>query len=110
MRYQTTLPTTPSIQQVHQSIQQTLAHLMQSRHLDDRAEGTFQAARGLLESLPLSTDQFGLACRRLDNARHYLVFTEPGAARYELRLLVSSLKYAAERVRAPRRRRRRTIG
>jgi len=110
MRYQTTSPTAPSIHQVHQSVQQTLGRLMQSRNLDDRTAGTFQAARGLLESLPLSTDQFGLACRRLDNARRYLEFTEPGAARYELRLLASSLKFAADCVREPRRRLRRTIG
>ncbi len=92
MRYQTTTQTAPTIQQVHQSVQQTLRCLMQSRNLDDRTVHTFQATRGLLESLPLSTDEFGLACTRLDNARRYLEFTEPGAARYELRLLASSLK------------------
>jgi hypothetical protein len=41
----------------------------------------------LLETLPLATEYFGLAKRRLLNARHYLDSAEFGAASYELRLL-----------------------
>lgn len=107
MHYQTTPPTAPSIQQVHQSIQRTLGDLMRSRSLDDRTLDTFQAARDMLKSLPLSADEFGLACIRLDNARRYLEFTEPGAAWYELRMLAANLRLGADLVREPRRRMRR---
>ena len=47
--------------------------------------------RQLLEAVPLSTSEFGLATVRLDNAERYLNYGEPGAARYELRLLAGSL-------------------
>ena len=45
----------------------------------------------LLESLPLSTSEYGLAASRLNNARRYLESSERGAARYELRLVAGSL-------------------
>lgn len=45
----------------------------------------------LLESLPLSTSEFDVATRRLNNARRYLASSEQGAARYELRLLIGGL-------------------
>ena len=63
--------------------------------------------RSLRETIPLATNQFGLACTRLQNAQHYLRYTEPGAAWYELRLLASSLKNADPVVREPQRRLRR---
>lgn len=46
----------------------------------------------LLESLPLSTSEFGLAVSRLRNAHRYLASDERGAAHYELRLLAGSLR------------------
>jgi hypothetical protein len=46
----------------------------------------------ILESLPLSTSEFGLAHNRLQNALRYLASAEPGAARYELQLLATSLR------------------
>ena len=60
--------------------------------MDEAAQDDFAAVRSMLEAMPLATDQFGLACTRLQNAQHYLRYTEPGAAWYELRLLASSLK------------------
>ena len=45
----------------------------------------------LLESFPLPTAQFALAMNRLNNARNYFVAGEPGAARFELRLLLRGL-------------------
>jgi hypothetical protein len=50
--------------------------------------------RGRLEALPLPTEAFALAVRRLDNARTYLRAGETGAATYELRLLLASLAAA----------------
>lgn len=45
--------------------------------------------RRVLESLPLSHEEFAIAVNRLDNARRYLASGEDGAARFELRLLRS---------------------
>lgn len=50
-----------------------------------------QDFHGVLESLPLSTGEFGLASNRLNNAGKYIASAESGAARYELRLLETSL-------------------
>ena len=86
---------------------QCLGRLLQTRRLDEAAHDDFAAVRSLLETLPLPTDQYGLACTRLQNAQHYLRYTEPGAAWYELRLLASSLKNAEPIVREPQRRLRR---
>jgi len=81
-------------QQIAQAVIQCLGRLQQKRQLDDAAHDDFAAAHSMLEAMPLSTDQFGLACTRLRNARHYLRYTEPGAARYELQLLASSLNHS----------------
>jgi len=45
----------------------------------------------MLKALPLSTGEFGLALNRIKNAHRYLVANEPGAARFELRLLLGSV-------------------
>jgi hypothetical protein len=45
----------------------------------------------LLESVPLSTDAYALAGRRLRNAQAYAARSEFGAAAFELRLLHNQL-------------------
>jgi hypothetical protein len=50
--------------------------------------------RSLLESLPLSTGEYGVAKNRLRNAQRYLTSQERGAARFELRMLAGSLRNA----------------
>lgn len=55
--------------------------------------GDFHRARAALAWLPLSTSEFALATKRLGNARRYLLIGEPGAASYELRLLIQSLRF-----------------
>ena len=96
-----------SVAQITQSVNQCLGRLLQKRQLDEAAQDDFAAACSMLEALPISTDEFGLACTRLQNAQHYLRYTEPGAAWYELRLLASSLKNGEQQVREPQRRLRR---
>jgi hypothetical protein len=93
-----------SVSQITHSVNQCLGRLLQKRQLDEAAHDDLAAARGMLEALPLSTDEFALACRRLQNARHYLRYTEPGAAWYELRLLSGSLGLEHHEAREPRRR------
>jgi hypothetical protein len=53
---------------------------------------SFEQLRIRLEALPLDSTEFSLAANRLANAQHYLDCGEPGAARYELRLLRRSLR------------------
>jgi hypothetical protein len=55
--------------------------------------------RLLLESLPLSTGEFGLAMNRLKSAGRYLRLGEPGAAKFELRLLARWLTNDSTRTR-----------
>ncbi len=95
--------TAASSHQVSHSVVQCVNRLLQKRRLDNGAEQDFASARAMLEALPLSTQEYDLACRRLQNAQHYLRYTEPGAAWYELRLVASSLIRQPE-VREPRRR------
>ena len=97
----------PTARQITLAVHQCLGRLLQKRRLDASAHDDFAAARGMLEALLLSTDQFGLACRRLRNAQHYLHYTEPGAAWYARRLLAGSLPRGEEAAREPRRRVRR---
>lgn len=99
--------TTTTVAQISQSVNQCLGRLLQKRQLDEAAHDDFQAARSMIEAIPLATAQFDLACSRLKNAQHYLRYTEPGAAWYELRLLASSLKNGQSEVREPQRRVRR---
>ena len=46
----------------------------------------------LLESLPLSTEEFNVAQNRVRNASRYLRSGERGAAQYELRMLFGSIR------------------
>jgi len=61
--------------------------------LDDLLENTFEGHwRGTefsaaLEALPLTTAEISTARNRLQNARRYVECGEPGAARFELRML-----------------------
>ena len=45
----------------------------------------------ILESLPLSTDEYGRAICHLSNCERYLKLNERGAAVYELRLLAAGM-------------------
>ena len=52
----------------------------------------FEQARQQLQTLALTSEEFGLALNRLVNAQHYLHSGEHGAACFELRLLLQSLE------------------
>lgn len=63
-------------------------------------------ARLLLESVPLSTDEFSLACNRLRNADRFEGSGERGAANWELRTLrMWALRYGNAPVATTRRNR-----
>ena len=78
------------------SIEQSRNQLM--KHLRNFLDGSLSNSTwvdGLLDTLamlatlPLSTDEYGLATRRVHNARRYLTANERGAACFELQLLGS---------------------
>ena len=61
------------------------------------ASFAFEEFFAMLAALPLSSDEFGLAGNRLNNARRYLQSAERGAAGYELRLLERTLQNLSEK-------------
>ena len=62
----------------------------------------------MLNALPLSSHEFSVAVNRLRNAQRYLVAKEPGAAHFELSLLLASLKNSEQEKPVRRRMRTRT--
>jgi hypothetical protein len=60
----------------------------------------YDTVRELLKTVPLSTDEYGLATQRLKNAWQYAIQGERGAARYELALLVRNLAQRRQNERA----------
>ena len=77
--------------EVRNLLAQCLGQLMDHETEADLSNGQLTEAAMLLESLPLSTSEFGLATNRLNNARRYMESNERGAARYELLLLIGGL-------------------
>ena len=65
--------------------------LTQDTDSKDTFADVFSELRLILESLPLNTDEFGVAGNRLRNAARYLKSGERGAACYELNLLSRNL-------------------
>ena len=92
---------------IRQELLQTIEHFLRCLRQDTLVLDNLQEVRGLLDSLPLASDEYGTASNRLRNAHRYLVSQEHGAARYELQLLAGSLRCERETVVRPRRRRRR---
>ena len=75
-----------------------------TRRLDIQDE--LDQARRLLESLPFSTEEYGLACNRLRNAGRFVKSGEYGAASWELKTLRSwVLRQENTPAACPRRRR-----
>lgn len=93
---------------IRQELLQTIEHLLCGLRRDFDVLDDLQEVRGLLDSLPLASDEYGTASNRLRNAHRYLVSQERGAARYELILLAGSLRCEREAEVRPRRRRQRS--
>ena len=81
----------PTTEYISQLVIRRLVQLQAKSDWDEDALSDYQTAHSLLESILMSTDDFLLACTRLENAERYLHHAEPGAARYELQLLVTNL-------------------
>jgi hypothetical protein len=83
----------PSIDEIRENSARRLQSLMRTLSDIDRAAAEFSDLRTVIESLPMPSGEFSLAKNRLRNAQRYLRSDEAGAARYELCLLLGSLRW-----------------
>jgi hypothetical protein len=72
--------------------QEAIDSLLRQVTRDADRSAALAQARAVLETLPLTTEEFGLAVNRLANAQRYFQSGERGAAWYELRLLRRSFE------------------
>lgn len=95
----------------YHTVSQHLEDLLNGKSGDNPYEDLIRI-ESFLDSLPLATDEYGVAQNRIRNARRYFQAHEVGAARYELRLLMCSLRHRfTQQVGVePRRRLRQPIG
>ena len=94
-----------TVSAVFQPVLNVLTRLAIKLGSDGAVDDGVDHLQSLLETLPLSSDDFGIACNRLGNARRYLESNERGAARWELNALASQLRNQANaKTREPRRR------
>ncbi len=97
--------TIATLSSVFQPVLNALAGLTKKLGGDCAVDERVDHLHALMETLPLSSDDFGIACNRLGNARRYLRSNERGAARWELNALASQLRnQASAETREPRRR------
>ncbi|MCO6459136.1 MAG: hypothetical protein J5I93_27825 [Pirellulaceae bacterium] len=82
----------PSVDLLARQISQGLRRLIDSPGSRTVSRQQLADSRLLLEALPMATNEFAVARRRLQNADRYLRSDEWGAARYELRLLYGMLR------------------
>lgn len=88
-----------------QPILNALSAIMQQLGRGAFANNSTDDLQDMLESLPISTDVFGIASNRIRNARRYLASNEFGAARWELNAMRQQLQSEAiARTSEPRRR------
>ena len=80
-----------SLENVHEHVRSQLESLMDDVRNGRADRRPFDEIYGLLQALPLSTTEYDVACRRLRNACSCHLDAEPGAANYELRLLLKSM-------------------
>ena len=97
------LPQEPQAARLKQKLWALEARISRSKEIDLE---TVEALRELVEALPCTTDEFGQAITRLQNAVRYQVGQERGAARYEMMILLRQLwRLVSAAVYAGRRRR-----
>ena len=78
-------------QQSTRQVESLLAQLEQAAGSNRDYADEIAELQRILETLPLSTGEFGVATNRVRNASRYLRSQERGAARYELKMLARSL-------------------
>jgi hypothetical protein len=77
-------PSAASLEDIFAALLSTLRRLAKTVWSIEPHARQLQEAADQLEALPLSCDEFGIACSRLQNAKRYIQAGERGAARWEL--------------------------
>jgi hypothetical protein len=72
-------------------LRQALEHLLENATHGVSSATAFARARRILEALPLTREEYGVACNALANAQRDLQAGEAGAARWQLRQLLHSV-------------------
>jgi hypothetical protein len=78
--------------QAYGHLTRIVRHLLERERPLGLSPNIWANLRMALEALPLSTDVFGLALNRLQNAKKYWEEGEWGAARFELQMFLAALK------------------
>ena len=88
-----------------QPILSALSAISQQLGRGSTSSHTADELNAMLETLPISTDDFGIASNRIRNAQRYLASKEVGAARWELNAMRQQLhSRATAKASEPRRR------
>ena len=83
---------TQTLESVYQPVLDALDQLFGRVNADHAVEADFDQATFLLETLPLASDEFGIARLRLTNAKRYRDAKELGAAGWEIRTVMLQLR------------------
>lgn len=84
-----------AIADVFNPVLSALMRLVQKARQGVVSLGEVDQLEGLLQSLPLASNDYGIAINRLSNARRYLQSTETGAACWELNILANQIRTQA---------------
>lgn len=95
-----------SLQSVFHPILAKLGQFADKLRRGNSGDEELEALRHLLETVPITSEEFGSACNRLKNAQRYLLSHETGAARWELDALRHLLRRSATAETVEPRRRR----
>jgi hypothetical protein len=89
----------PALGEIDRTLNTLEARVLQAAHQLTRADPSehCHAIAVLLESLPLATAEFALASSHVKNAITYVRLGEPGAARFELRLILGTVRALRDR-------------
>ncbi|PAY17508.1 hypothetical protein CKO51_20810 [Rhodopirellula sp. SM50] len=81
-----------TIESVYEPVLQALENLLVSVRSESVGRVALEHAFSLLETLPLSSSEYGVARLRLTNAKNYLTANEHGAAAWEIRTVMLALR------------------
>ncbi|MCA9186356.1 MAG: hypothetical protein KDA99_12080 [Planctomycetales bacterium] len=84
--------TSSTVREILDELVLSLDTLLQGTEDSNQTAGSIGNAKKLIAALPLATDDFCTASNRMRNAVRYFNSGERGAAKYELRLLLASLR------------------
>lgn len=82
----------PNLTGIARQTLQQFATLLSNLNDSGKMLQSLDGIRELLQCMVLGTAEYDVAISRINNAHRYLESEEPGAAKYELRLLIGGLQ------------------